>query len=285
MTRDGAGTLWIVATPIGNLGDASARSLEVLRSVALIAAEDTRHSAQLLAHFGIRTDLVSCHDHNEAEQIPALLARLHAGQDLALVSDAGTPLLSDPGYRLVHAARAAGFAVRPVPGPCAAIAALSVAGIPCDRFAFEGFLPQRGSARVAALETLRGETRTLVFYESKHRIDPMLADAARVFGAGRRAAFARELTKLHETVLDGTLGELAERVARDPQQRLGECVVVIAGATPGPDDALHEGERVMRLLLAELAPSRAARLAADITGASRRALYALLPAETDADVG
>lgn len=283
MTRGEIGTLWIVATPIGNLGDVSARCVEVLRSVAVIAAEDTRHTAQLLAHFGMRTDLVSCHDHNEAEQIPSLLARLQAGQDVALVSDAGTPLLSDPGFRLVHAARAAGFAVRPVPGPCAAIAALSVAGIACDRFAFEGFLPQRAAARIAALEALRAEARTLVFYESKHRIDAMLADAARVFGADRRASLARELTKLHETVLDGTLAELAERVARDPEQRLGECVVVIAGATPDTDATQREGQRVMQLLLAELAPSRAARLAADITGASRRALYALLPPSADFD--
>lgn len=283
MTRGNEGTLWIVATPIGNLGDASARALEVLRAVAVIAAEDTRHTAQLLAHFGIRADLVSCHDHNEAEQIPALLTRLNSGQDVALVSDAGTPLMSDPGFRLVHAARAAGVAVRPVPGPCAAIAALSVSGIACDRFAFEGFLPQRSAARVAALEALRGETRTLVFYESKHRIDDMLSDAARVLGPDRRAALARELTKLHETVLDGTLAELSERVARDPEQRLGECVVVIAGAALDADDALREGQRVMRLLLTEVAPSRAARLAADITGASRRALYALLPPSTNND--
>ncbi len=277
MARGDGGTLWIVATPIGNLGDLSPRALEVLRSVSLIAAEDTRHTAQLLAHFGLRTDLVSCHDHNEAEQIPSLLRRLESGQDVALVSDAGTPLLSDPGYRLVHAARAAALAVRPVPGPCAAIAALSVAGIACDRFSFEGFLPQRGGARVAVLESLRAETRTLVFYESKHRIEAMLADAAVALGGARRAALARELTKLHETVLDGTLQELAERVAQDPEQRLGECVVVIAGAAPDASGVLEEGRRVMHLLLLEMAPSRAARLAADITGASRRELYSFLP--------
>ncbi len=276
MTQSG-GTLWIVATPIGNLGDASPRSLEVLRRVDAIAAEDTRHTAQLLAHFGIRGELVSCHDHNESEQVAPLLARLRAGRDVALVSDAGTPLLSDPGFRLVHAARAEGFAVRPVPGACAAIAALSVAGIACDRFIFEGFLPQRAAARVAAMEKLRDETRTLVFYESRHRIDAMLVDAAAVFGADRRAALARELTKLHETVLDGSLAELADRVARDPEQRLGECVVVVAGAPASIDSAQREGQRVMQLLLAEVAPSRAARLAAAITGASRRELYALLP--------
>lgn len=278
MARGDRGTLWIVATPIGNLGDLSQRALDVLRSVAVIAAEDTRHTAQLLAHFGLRTDLVSCHDHNEAEQIPSLLGRLAIGQDVALVSDAGTPLLSDPGYRLVYAARGAGHAVSPVPGPCAAIAALSVAGIACDRFAFEGFLPQRAGQRISALEGLRSETRTLVFYESKHRIDAMLLDATRVLGGERRAALARELTKLHETVLDGTLQELADRVARDPEQRLGECVVVVAGAAADTDAVLREGQRVMQLLLAELAPSRAARLAADITGASRRELYGMLPA-------
>jgi len=277
MTRGDGGTLWIVATPIGNLGDLSPRALDVLRGVAVIAAEDTRYTAQLLAHFGLRAELVSCHDHNEAEQIPSLLGRLESGKDVALVSDAGTPLLSDPGYRLVQAARTAGYAVRPVPGPCAAIAALSVAGIACDRFAFEGFLPQRAGARVSALEGLRSETRTLVFYESRHRIDAMLADAARVLGGDRRAALARELTKLHETVLDGSLQELADRVAQDPEQRLGECVVVVAGAVADTDAVLREGRRVMQLLLPEVAPSRAARLAADITGASRRELYGFLP--------
>lgn len=277
MAAGSTGTLWIVATPIGNLADISSRAVELLGRVAIVAAEDTRHTAQLLSHCGVRANLVSCHDHNESEQVPGLIARLLAGDDVALVSDAGTPLVSDPGFRLVRSAHQNSIAVRTVPGPCAAIAALSVAGIATDRFAFEGFLPQKSAARIAALDSLAGEPRTLVFYESRHRIDEMLADAVRVLGPDRPAALARELTKLHETVLRLPLGELAAAVAADAEQRLGECVVVIEGAPAAVDGSLREGERVMRLLLREMTPSRAARMAAEITGASRRALYALIP--------
>ncbi len=273
----GSGTLWVVATPIGNLADISSRAVEVLGRVAVVAAEDTRHSAQLLSHYGMRASLVSCHDHNETEQLPMLIARLLAGDDVALVSDAGTPLVSDPGFRLVRAAHENAIPVRTVPGPCAAIAALSVAGIATDRFAFEGFLPQKSAARISALAALAGETRTLVFYESRHRIDSMLADAVRVLGPDRLATLARELTKLHETVMRLPLGELSVAVAADSNQRLGECVVVIEGAAPETAGPLREGERVMRLLMREMAPSRAARMAAEITGASRRALYDLIP--------
>lgn len=277
MTAGSPGTLWVVATPIGNLSDISSRAVEVLGRVAVVAAEDTRHTAQLLSHCGVRASLLSCHDHNEAEQAVALIARLLAGDDVALVSDAGTPLVSDPGFRLVLRAHQNSIPVRTIPGPCAAIAALSVAGIATDRFAFEGFLPQKSAARISALAALAGETRTLVFYESRHRIDEMLADAARVLGPGRLATLARELTKVHETVLRLPLGELATTVATDAEQRLGECVVVIEGATVAADAPLQEGERVMRLLLREMTASRAARMAAEITGASRRALYALIP--------
>ncbi|HRO28513.1 MAG TPA: 16S rRNA (cytidine(1402)-2'-O)-methyltransferase, partial [Luteimonas sp.] len=198
-----AGVLHVVATPIGNLGDLSPRAQAVLGAVDAICAEDTRHTRHLLAQFGIATPLLALHEHNEGEVVQRLVARLLAGESLALVSDAGTPLVSDPGFRLVRAAREAGVRVSPVPGPSALVAALSVAGLPSDRFAFEGFLPAKASARRERLLALAGEPRTLIFYESSHRIGDMLADAAAAFGGERRAVLARELTKLFETVLDG----------------------------------------------------------------------------------
>lgn len=268
-----AATLHIVATPIGNLGDLSPRAQQVLREVAAICAEDTRRSAQLMAHFGIGTPLLALHEHNEQAMAERLVARLQAGESLALVSDAGTPLVSDPGYRLVQAARAAGIRVSPVPGPSALIAALSVAGLPSDRFAFEGFLPAKASARRERLSGLVGEPRTLVFYESSHRIDESLADLRAIFGDARRAVLARELTKLFETVLDGSLAELRARVASDDNQRKGEFVVIVEGAGDDADAQLVEGRRVYALLNRHLPPSAAAKLAAEITGAPRKALY------------
>ena len=268
-----AGTLHVVATPIGHLADLSPRALETLRAVAAVCAEDTRHTRQLLAHFGLERPLVALHEHNEAEVAERLVARLLAGESLALVSDAGTPLVSDPGFRLVRAARAAGVRVSPVPGPSALIAALSVAGLPSDRFAFEGFLPAKGPARRERLAALAGEPRTLVFYESSHRIADTLADCAAAFGADRPAVVARELTKLFETVLDGSLGELRARVEADPDQRRGEFVLLVQGAGADADARLAEGRRVYALLAGELKPSLAAKLAAEITGAPRKALY------------
>ncbi|MBB5209137.1 16S rRNA (cytidine(1402)-2'-O)-methyltransferase [Chiayiivirga flava] len=268
------GRLHVVATPIGNLEDLSPRALRTLREADLIAAEDTRHTQALLSAFGVRGTLVSLHDHNEAEQIDGLLAKLRDGAQIALVSDAGTPLVSDPGFRLVRAAREAGIEVSPVPGACAAIAALSVAGLPSDRFAFEGFLPQKGAARRERLQSLAAEARTLVFYESSHRIDECLVDAAAIFGATRRGVVARELTKRFETVLDGPLGALAARVAADADQRRGEFVVIVEGATGDDADAsLALGRRVHALLREHLPPSQAARLAAEISGAPRKKLY------------
>jgi 16S rRNA (cytidine1402-2'-O)-methyltransferase len=272
MNTRAAGCLHVVATPIGNLEDLSPRALRTLREVALIAAEDTRHTQQLLAAHGVRANLVSLHEHNEAQQIETLLQRLRAGDDLALVSDAGTPLVSDPGYRLVRAVREAGLRVSPVPGPCAAIAALSVAGIASDRFAFEGFLPAKPGARRERLELLAREPRSLVFYESAHRIEEALVDMAAVLGS-RRALLARELTKRFETLLDGTLEQLAARVAQDPDQRRGEFVLVVDGAPEDEDAALREGRRVYAVLSAHLPPSTAARVAAELTGAPRKALY------------
>ncbi|MFA5589193.1 MAG: 16S rRNA (cytidine(1402)-2'-O)-methyltransferase [Lysobacteraceae bacterium] len=276
MSDSTPGRLHVVATPIGNLGDLSPRALETLRSVDAIAAEDTRHTQKLLAAFGARATLIALHDHNEAAQSAQLVARMLAGADIALVSDAGTPLISDPGFRLVCAAREAGIEVTPVPGACAAIAALSVAGIASDRFVFEGFLPNKATARRERLNALAAEPRTLIFYESSHRIAATLDDAAAAFGPQRHAVLARELTKRFETVLDGTLAELVERLAQDADQHRGEFVLIVEGAPEGDDDtALVLGRRAFSLLREHLPPSQAARLAAEISGAPRKRLYAM----------
>ena len=268
-----AGTLHVVATPIGNLGDLSPRALETLKSVAAVCAEDTRHTRQLLAHYGIERPLLALHEHNEEEVASKLVSRLLAGDSLALVSDAGTPLVSDPGFRLVRAARAAGVRVSPVPGPCAFIAGLSVAGLPSDRFVFEGFLPAKAGARRERLAQLVAEPRTLVFYESAHRIADALEDFATVFGGDRRAVLARELTKLFETVLDGTLAQLHAQVVADANQRKGEFVLLVQGAGDDADARIAEGRRLYAKLGEHLPPSTAAKLAAELSGAPRKALY------------
>ncbi|WP_026816510.1 16S rRNA (cytidine(1402)-2'-O)-methyltransferase [Arenimonas composti] len=268
-----AGTLYVVATPIGNLADISARAREVLAGVDAICAEDTRHTRQLLQALGIDRPLVALHEHNEDAAAAKLVERLRAGERLALVSDAGTPLVSDPGYRFVRAARAAGMKVSPLPGACAAIAALSVAGLPSDRFCFEGFLPAKAAARRERLAALVGEPRTLVFYESAHRIGEALADLIAVFGGEREAVLARELTKLFETVLGDSLAELAARVAADPDQRRGEFVLVVRGNHDDADARLREGRRLYTKLCEHLKPSVAAKLAAELSGAPRKALY------------
>ncbi|MEN4904480.1 16S rRNA (cytidine(1402)-2'-O)-methyltransferase [Luteimonas sp. TWI1416] len=267
------GVLHVVATPIGNLGDLSPRAQQVLREVDAICAEDTRHTRQLLGHFGIERPLVALHEHNEDGLAARLVERLRGGEALALVSDAGTPLVSDPGFRLVAAARAAGLRVSPVPGPSALIAALSAAGLPSDRFVFEGFLPAKAGARRERLQALAAEPRTLLFYESSHRIDAMLADAVAAFGPARRAVVARELTKLFETVLDGDLAALHARVVADADQRKGEFVVLVEGAPASEDAALAEGRRLYAALARHLPPSTAAKVAAELSGAPRKALY------------
>ncbi len=276
MQRPGSSTsgkLFVVATPIGNLGDLSPRALDTLKTVAAICAEDTRHTRQLLAHFGVEKPLIALHEHNEGEAAASVVARLVAGESLALVSDAGTPLVSDPGFRLVRAAREAGIAVSPVPGASALVAALSVAGLPSDRFVFEGFLPAKGNARRERLHALASEPRTLIFYESAHRIEEALDDAAAAFGTERRAVIARELTKLFETVLDGTLAELAQRVRADANQRKGEFVLLVQGAGEDADAKVVEGRRLYAKLSDHLPPSTAAKLAAELSGAPRKALY------------
>lgn len=269
------GVLYVVATPIGNLRDISERAIATLKDVARIAAEDTRHSARLLSQYGIDTPMVAVHEHNEREITPQLLERLAAGDDLALISDAGTPLVSDPGFCLVRAARAAGYRVVPVPGPAACIAALSVSGLPADHFVFEGFLPVRPAARRKRLQALLREERTLVFHESSHRIVECLADMADILGAARPAVIARELTKLFETIESGGLAALLAWLQADPNQQKGEFVVLVQGAPPSGDDALDEtARRVLEVLVAELPLRQAAALAAKITGVSRNALYA-----------
>lgn len=270
------GTLWVVATPIGNLEDLSPRARRILGEADLVLCEDTRRTRQLLSAFGIGARLMALHEYNEAGLVPGLVARLQAGEQLALVSDAGTPLVSDPGFRLVAAAAAAGCAVSPVPGPSAPLAALSVAGLATDRFAFEGFLPAKSGARRRALEGLAAESRTLVFFETPARLLAFLSDAAAVLGPERECVVARELTKLHETLYRGTLGGLAERLAGDPAARLGEAVVLIAGRGAEAQQSGDEAAlaRVLPVLLEELPPSRAVRVAARLTGVSRRRAYA-----------
>jgi 16S rRNA (cytidine1402-2'-O)-methyltransferase len=273
MSQIQPGLLWVVATPIGHRDDFSARAIETLRSVAVIAAEDTRHSRPLLMHYNVGTPLVALHDHNEREVVDAIVRRLQGGESVALISDAGTPLISDPGFRLVRAARAAGIRCAPVPGACAAIAALSVAGLPSDRFVFEGFLPPKAAARRTRLQELAGDPRTLIFYESSHRVAESLADMRDVFGEAREGVLARELTKLFETVIGEPLGELAARVASDPDQQRGECVLLVAGRGEETDAREAEGKRVFAILRDELPPAKAAKLAAAITGAPRKLLY------------
>lgn len=272
----GTGILYVVATPIGNRGDFSPRAQQILSSVALIAAEDTRHTGQLLHAFGISTPLRAVHEHNETEQTAALLQQLTRGDCIALVSDAGTPLISDPGFELVRAACEQGIRVSPVPGACAAVAALSVAGIPSDRFVFEGFLPTKNDARRTRLQELAAEARTVVFYEAPHRIEDMLRAASECFGPERRAVVARELTKLYETLYYGTLAELAQRAQTDTDMARGELVVVIAGAPQRVNTfESSEAQRVLRVLIEELPAAQAAKLAAKLTGAPRRELYDL----------
>jgi 16S rRNA (cytidine1402-2'-O)-methyltransferase len=270
---ENSAALYLVATPIGNLGDISARAIETLQSVSLIAAEDTRHSKRLLQHFGIDTRLIAYHEHNEEQQTPVLIDRMLKGQSVALISDAGTPLVSDPGYRLVQAALQYNIKVVPVPGPCAAIAALSASGLPTDRFVFEGFPPAKSGARQNYLQTLQAEPRTLVFYVSCHRITDTLKDMADVFGGQRQAVFARELTKTFETIRKTTLIELAEWVASDPNQQKGEIVLLVEGASEPGDEEQRLLRRLLPVLVDVLPVKQAATIAAKVTGLNKNDLY------------
>ncbi len=270
-----SGCLYVVATPIGNLEDLSARARRILGEVDLIAAEDTRHSARLLQHLGLGTRMLSLHQHNESAQTAELLERLQRGQRIALISDAGTPLLSDPGFELVRAARAAGLPVFAVPGPSALVAALSVAGLPADRFVFEGFLPHKTVARRRVLEGLARETRTVVCYESSHRIAEALQDVMAVLGSERRIALARELTKIHEQVVAGTALEVRDWLAADANHSLGEFVLLIAAAPQErePERISVTVDELLRALLGAMGVSEAARVAAGLSGLKKNALY------------
>ncbi|GAB7213715.1 16S rRNA (cytidine(1402)-2'-O)-methyltransferase [Dickeya oryzae] len=268
-----ASTLYIVPTPIGNLADITQRALTVLQQVDLIAAEDTRHTGLLLQHFAINARLFALHDHNEQQKTEQLLARLQQGMSIALVSDAGTPLINDPGYHLVRRCREAGVRVVPLPGPCAAITALSAAGLPSDRFCYEGFLPAKTKARKDTLRDLQEETRTLIFYESTHRLLDSLQDMVEVWGADRYVVLARELTKTWESLYGAPVGALLAWVQEDENRRKGEMVLIVEGHQPD-DDALPAAVlRTLQLLRAELPLKKAAALAAEIHGVKKNALY------------
>jgi len=270
-----SGRLAVISTPIGNLGDLSPRARDELAAAELVAAEDTRRTGQLLTTLGLSRPLMSLHEHNETERIGELLERLRNGASIALVSDAGTPLLSDPGFELVRRVAEAGFPIVAVPGPSAITAALSIAGLPTERFSFEGFLPARLAERRARLAALAPEQRTLVFFEAPHRIAESLEDMSAAFGAARRAAVARELTKVFETVYRGTLESLATQARSDGNFARGEITVVVAGAEPAAhDEAATRLDATLEVLLTELSPSKAAVLAARLTGARRNDAYA-----------
>jgi 16S rRNA (cytidine1402-2'-O)-methyltransferase len=268
--------LYVVATPIGNLEDITLRALSVLAEADIVAAEDTRHSRVLLSRHGIERKLVALHEHNEDKLAEQLVGKILGGESLALISDAGTPLLSDPGYRLVRLAAEAGIPVVPVPGASAVTAALSVAGLPTDRFVFEGFLPSKATARRKRLQSLAGEPRTLVFFESSHRIGECLADLAAAFGEDRPAAVCRELTKRFETVLRGTLAGIRGQVDSDPDQHKGEFVLVVGGSSVDFADGLEQALGLARALREHVGASQAARIAANLHGVSRRDVYRLL---------
>lgn len=268
------GSLYIVATPIGNMGDMTERAQKTLIDVDVIAAEDTRRSGQLLHNFEISTPMIAVHEHNERQICDSLLARIEKGESIALISDAGTPLLSDPGYFLVNQAKERGISVVPIPGVSAVITALSVAGLPTDRFVFEGFLPAKSTARQQKLEKLKDDTRTVIFYEAPHRIVEMLKDCQRVLGGQRKVVLARELTKTFETVHGDVLDALIPWVEADENQRKGEFVVLVHGAATREDTGVDaESERILLILLKNLPVKQAASLAANITGLKKNALY------------
>jgi 16S rRNA (cytidine1402-2'-O)-methyltransferase len=268
--------LYVVATPIGNLEDISYRAVRLLSEVDLIAAEDTRHSRVLLSHYNITTALQAFHEHNETQMEGLILDRISNGEAVALISDAGTPLISDPGYRLVRAAREAGLPVHSVPGPSAITTALSVAGLPPDRFAFEGFLPSKAAARRKRLEELCRETRTLVFFESSHRIEAAISDLVEIFGEQRLAAVCRELTKKFETVIRAPLADIAKSLKDDKNQTRGEFVIVLDGHESSGDEALSAAYKMAVMLLEYLPASQAARVAARLNEVTRREVYRLL---------
>jgi 16S rRNA (cytidine1402-2'-O)-methyltransferase len=267
------GTLYLIATPIGNLGDMTFRAIETLKNVSIIAAEDTRHSRKLLQHYLIDTPMVSLHAFNETLRVTQLMTRLEQGESVGIISDAGTPLISDPGFPLVRAAQLANIQVVPIPGACAAITALCASGLPTDRFIFEGFLPAKTAARQQRLTAVRTDPRTLVYYESPHRIIAMLSDMVTVLGPTRRATIGRELTKQFETIRQDEVAVLLEWVQQNPEQQLGEFVVIVAGAEAQNATSDQEVEGILTVLLSELPTKQAASLCAKITGRKKNELY------------
>lgn len=268
-------SLYIVATPIGNLADFSPRAITVLQSVDVIAAEDTRHSGHLLQHYAIKTPTVSLHEHNEQQRSEVLLARLQKGESVALISDAGTPLISDPGYRLVSLVREHNIKVVPIPGSCALITALSASGLPSDRFSFEGFLPAKAGTKRQVLDNLKNESGTLIFYESPRRLKATLTEMIDIFGPDRLVCLARELTKLHETIVTQPLSELLAWVESDSNQQRGECVLLVGGNTEQPDPNDAEAERVLSILLTELPVKKAAAMTAKLLDMRKNKAYEL----------
>lgn len=274
MQNEEAGTLYVIATPIGNLQDITLRAIEVLKTVDRIAAEDTRHSAPLLKHFSINKPTISMHEFNERTRFALILDYLHQGESIALISDAGTPLISDPGFHLVREAKANGIKIVPIPGACAAIAALSVSGLPTDRFVFEGFLPAKQEARRNRLFLLLHEPRTIIFYEAPHRLLSSLQTMAEVFGEGRKAVVARELTKLHESVIAGDLAALIRKYESSPSEQRGEVVILVQGIDEEASERKEViPENVLDILLEELPLKQAATLASKITGERKNVLY------------
>jgi 16S rRNA (cytidine1402-2'-O)-methyltransferase len=266
------GTLYIVATPIGNLDDFSPRAQRTLAQVDLIVAEDTRHSAILMRHFGIETPMLSMHEHNELSRIESLLERIRSGQSIAQISDAGTPLINDPGFRLVSAVREVGLPVTTIPGPSAPLVALTLSGLPVHRFSFEGFLPSKEGARTERLQSLAEETRTMIFFESPRRVLSALQTMERCFGGERRVAVARELTKMHESVYTAPLASLLVWIREDPNRLRGEFVLIVEGVCEAVVDGV-EALRIVKLLAEELPPRKAAELASKITGVKKNKLY------------
>lgn len=265
--------LFVVATPIGHLDDMTFRAIDILKSVSVVAAEDTRQSAQLFKHYNISTPLTACHDHNESNKIEQLVQKLLAGENIALISDAGTPVISDPGFKLVRAAQENGIRVVPVPGACAAIAALSAVGLPSDRFSFEGFLPSKASQRISQLEKLKNETQTLIFYEAPHRILECVKNMAEVFGENRPVGFAREITKTFETIKKMTLKDLVNFIENDHNQEKGEIVLVVGGAPEKTDLEQEKLDELLIRLLQDLSVKAASQLAADLTGIKKKIAY------------
>ncbi|MPW45748.1 16S rRNA (cytidine(1402)-2'-O)-methyltransferase [Acinetobacter guerrae] len=265
--------LFVVATPIGHLDDMTFRAIDILKSVSIVAAEDTRQSAQLFKHYNISTPLTACHDHNESNKIAQLIETLKSGQNVALISDAGTPLISDPGFKLVRAAQEHGIRVTPVPGACAAIAALSAVGLPSDRFSFEGFLSSKSSQRINQLEKLKDETQTLIFYEAPHRILDCVKDMVAIFGEDRPVGFAREITKTFETIKKMTLKDLVTFIEQDHHQQKGEIVLVVGGNPEEKDLDQEKMDQLLNRLLQDLSVKAASQLAADLTGIKKKVAY------------